>query len=312
MHRGPGLIAIVLATILFGTAPQSARSSSGVDVASADNAFGFRLLNAVQKSVPNANVVLSPVSAALNLSMVLAGAKGQTRQEILAALSLADTDINSLDRANEQLIKLLRTPTKSVDLSVADSLWVDQRRVTLRPDYAKRVKAAYDAQVTELDFSDPNAARQVNLWADQQTHGKIPKVIDRIDPRDLLLLLNAVYFKGEWAHKFDKSKTQQRDFTPEGGSAKQVPRMEQGGRFDYFETAQLQAIRLPFGAGDLVLQVFLPAKSSNLGALETQLTPAHWREWQGQYASRPGTIELPRFELKSNYHLNEPLQSLGM
>src|SRR6185437_11318553 len=128
MHRGPGLIAIVLATILFGTAPQSARSSSGVDVASADNAFGFRLLNAVQKSVPNANVVLSPVSAALNLSMVLAGAKGQTRQEILAALSLADTDINSLDRANEQLIKLLRTPTKSVDLSVADSLWVDQRR----------------------------------------------------------------------------------------------------------------------------------------------------------------------------------------
>jgi serine protease inhibitor len=88
--------------------------------------------------------------------------------------------------------------------------------------------------------------------------------------------------------------------------------MAQSGRFDYFETPQMQAIRLPFGDGDLVMEVLLPAKSSSLGVLEAQLTPEHWKGWQAQYALRSGKIELPRFELKSNYRLNEPLQTLGM
>jgi serpin B len=88
--------------------------------------------------------------------------------------------------------------------------------------------------------------------------------------------------------------------------------MSQTQRFDYFETPDLQAIRLPFGEGDLIMQVLLPSKSSSLGALEAQLTPEHWKAWQAQYAPRSGKIELPRFELMSSYRLNGPLQSLGM
>jgi serpin B len=286
--------------------------SASVDVAAADNAFGFRLLNAVQKTIPSGNVVLSPVSAALNLSMVLNGADGQTRQEMLAALSLSGLDLGAINTANAQLIKVIRTPAKNTTVSVADSLWVDSRRATLRPDYVKQTQAWYDAEMTDLDFSNPSAATRINNWASKQTQGRISKVIDRIDPADLALLLNAVYFKGQWAHKFDKAQTQQRDFTLAGGSVKQVPRMAQSGRFDYFETPQLQAIRLSFGDGDLVMELFLPAKSSSLGALEKELTPEHWTGWQAQYAPRSGKIELPRFELKSNYRLNEPLQTLGM
>jgi serpin B len=74
----------------------------------------------------------------------------------------------------------------------------------------------------------------------------------------------------------------------------------------------MQAIRLSFGEGDLVMEVLLPAKSSSVAALEAELTPEHWTGWQAQYAPRPGNIELPRFELKSNYRLKEPLQALGM
>jgi serpin B len=287
-------------------------SSQPVDVATADNTFGFRLLNAVQKTVPSGNVVLSPVSAALNLSMVLNGAEGQTKQEMLTTLALDGSDLQTINTANAAMMKLIRTPARSVTLSIADSLWVDNRRARLRPDYVKQLQAAYDAETADVDFSAPNAAQRINGWAAQETHGKIPKVIDRIDPAQVLLLLNAVYFKGEWTHKFDKAKTQERDFTLDGGTTKQVPRMAQSGRFGYFETAQMQAIRLPFGDAELMMEVLLPAKSSSLGALEAQLTGEQWREWQSRYTPRPGTIELPRFELRSAYQLNGPLQALGM
>ena len=165
---------------------------------------------------------------------------------------------------------------------------------------------------TALDFSDPGAATRINGWASKETQGRIPKVIDRIDPADLALLLNAVYFKGQWTHKFDKAQTQQRDFTLAGGAVKQVARMAQSGHFDYFETPDLQAIRLPFGDGDLVMEVLLPAKSSSLGALEAELTPEHWKGWQAQYAPRLRKNRAAALRAEVHYHLNEPLQALGM
>jgi serine protease inhibitor len=313
MRYKHGLVAIFVAAALFcAAATYAVLPPASVDVAAADNAFGFRLLNAVQKTIPGGNVVLSPVSAALDLSMVLNGAGDQTRQEMLATLSLGGSSLAAINTANAQLIKIIRTPATNITLSVADSLWVDSRRATLRPDYVKQTRAWYDAEMAALDFSSPGAATRINSWASKETRGMIPKLLDRLDPADIVLLLNAVYFKGQWAQQFDKAKTQQRDFTLAGGSVKQVPRMMQSGRFGYFETAQMQAIRLPFGAGDLVMEVLLPAKSSSLDALEAALTPEHWTSWQGQYAPRSGKIELPRFELKSNYRLNEPLQTLGM
>ena len=248
MHGKHGPLAIFVAATLVGAAATHAAPPASVDVAAADNAFGFRLLNAVQKTIPSGNVVLSPVSAAMDLSMVLNGADGQTRQEMLSALSLSGWELSAINEANAQLIKVIRTPANSITLSVADSLWVDSRRAMLRPDYVKQTQAWYDAEMADLDFSNPSAATRINNWASKETNGRISKVIDRIDPADLVLLLNAVYFKGQWTHKFDKAQTQQRDFTLAGGAVKQVSRMAQSGRFDYFETPQMQAIRLPFGS----------------------------------------------------------------
>ena len=309
-HR---LLALFLAvTALTTTTPGSALPPGSVDVAAADNGFGFHLLNAVQRTTPNNNVVLSPVSAALDLAMVLNGADGKTQEEIQAALSLSGAELDAVNTANTQLIKVLRTPSRSVTLSVADSLWVDSRRATLRPEYAQQMKSAYDAEVADLDFGHASAVSRINGWAAQETHEKIPKIIERIDPADVLLLLNAVYFKGQWQHPFNKAQTQARDFALSDGTSRKVARMAQSGRFDYFETPQVQAIRLPFGDGELAMEVLLPAKSASLEALETELTPELWAVWRSQFVARQGSLELPRFELKSHYRLNAPLQALGM
>jgi serine protease inhibitor len=301
----------VLASIAVVIAATAAHAAAP-DVAGADNAFGFRLLNAVQKATPSRNVILSPVSAALDLSMVLNGADGDTRDEMLRALSLDGLDLQAVNSANADLIKLIRTPAKSITLSVADSLWVDNRRATLKPEYLKQTQASYDAEMSDLDFSSSGAAARINGWASEQTHGKITEIIDRIDRADLALLLNAVYFKGEWTFKFDPAQTKLQNFNLAGGSVKQLMRMAQSGRFEYFQGPEMQAIRLPFGDGDLAMDVLLPSTSSSLAALETELTPQKWQAWKALFAQRRGEIELPRFELKSKVRLNSALQSLGM
>ena len=301
-----GIVAIVAARASANMPPPP------IDIAVRDNAFAFRLLNAVQVTSPARNVVISPVSAALDLAIALNGATGQTKQEMQTALSLDGLTLPIVNISNAQLIQTLRTPTKNVTMSVADSLWTDSRRATLRPSYVAQMRQLYDAELTNLDFGQPNAPGQINAWASKETRGKIPKVIDQIDAADVALLLNAVYFKGEWTSKFDKAKTETHDFTLADGSVRKVPRMSQLGEFDYFETKEMQAIRLPYGDGTFVMDVFLPARGSSLGALESDLTPEHWSAWQRQFAPQHGTIELPRFELKNDYVLNRPLQTLGM
>ena len=303
-----------LAAAILGAAPANALSPTPapVNIAAADNAFGFALLKAVQKEEPHGNVVLSPVSAALDLAIALNGASGTTATEMQKALMLEGLDLGAVNSANAELIKILRTPTQNVTLSVWDSLWTDSRRVKLHADFVAEAQRSYDAQVEDLDFSKPDAPAYINGWVDKATHGKIPKVIESIDPNQVALLLNAIYFKGEWSKKFDKSATHDGSFTLANGSAVTVPRMAQNATFDYFATADVQAIRLPYDKGDLAMDVFLPSKTSSLSAFEGTLTQANWNAWQGRFSAQEGTIELPRFELKNTYDLNGPLQSLGM
>ena len=277
-----------------------------------DNAFGFNLLRAVQSTKAHGNVVISPVSAAIDLTMALNGASGETAKEMSHALSLHSFELAQVNEANRALIETLRSPVKDVTLSVADSLWTDHRRVTLKPEFVSAARHWYDAEIEELDFGSPQTPARINGWVDKQTRGKIRHLVDSITPDEVALLLNAIYFKGLWAHKFDKANTHQSDFTLADGAAKKLPRMSQSGQFAYFETSDMQAIRLPYGYGQIAMYVILPATSSSLAQLESNLTPANWSKWQAQFSLRKGRIELPRFELKNSYDLNEPLQQLGM
>ncbi|MBV8365739.1 MAG: serpin family protein [Candidatus Eremiobacteraeota bacterium] len=308
----PTLIVVAAAFLCAAASPGSTPPRS-VDTAAASNEFGFDLLNALQKTQPGKNVVLSPVSAALDLSIALNGASGQTADEMRKALALPKTDLDALNAANAELIKATLAPSDGVTLHIADSMWADSRRAAFRAAFVEQAKRWYDAQVADVDFSDAGTPARINRWVDEQTQGKIDKIVDRISPSDVALLLNALYFKGQWTHKFDPAQTKPKPFGQVTGASKNVPMMAQHGKFDYFQTAGVQAIRLPYGKnGELAMDVFLPANESGLAAFETQLTLQNWSAWQSRFAETSGTIELPRFELKAQYGLNDALQALGM
>ncbi|HXM17537.1 MAG TPA: serpin family protein [Candidatus Tumulicola sp.] len=306
------LLTAALATIGDSSAVKASIPPFGAnDAAAADNAFGFALLRAVTKG-KQANAVLSPVSVGLDLAMVYNGARGQTATEMDAVLQLKGTSPRALNSANSSLEKTLRAPVKSVELDVANSLWSDRRRLALDPAFTKALAAAYAAEIRDVDFSAPATLGAINAWADKETRGKIKKILDSISHQDLLFLINAVYFKGEWSAKFDKKLTVDRDFKSAGGSVKKVPLMQQSGEYRYAETKLFQAIQLPYGDGALRMFVFLPDKSSSLAELVETLDAANWSRFTSEFSPRRGHIELPRFSVEYSALLNRPLMELGM
>ncbi len=228
-----------------------------------------------------------------------------------AGLEIQDLSLAELNQANAALASSLQSADPAVQLKIANSLW-GRQEVAFKPDFLQRNREFYNAAITSLDFANPSSIGQINDWVSQNTAGKIPEIIDRLDPQQVLFLINAVYFKGNWTTQFDPAQTQAQPFYQLDGSQKQHPLMSQQGRYRYYETDQFQAISLPYGNRRLSMYVFLPRPASSLGALTGSLSAATWENWMGQFRSREGQIQLPKFSFEYETSLNEALQVLGM
>jgi serpin B len=196
-------------------------------------------------------------------------------------------------------------------LSIANSLWANQN-TNFKPQFLQRNQQFYGAKVTKLDFENPDSPDAINDWVKENTRGKIEQIVDQIKPDDVLFLINAIYFKGNWTEQFDKSKTTERPFYLSDGSQKQHPMMSQSGNYRYYENENFQAISLPYGTGRLSLYVFLPRKNSSLENFQQELNAEDWQRWINEFRMRDGSIQLPRFKFEYDIVLNDALKALGM
>lgn len=272
--------------------------------------FGFKLFSQLVQQQPD-NIMISPTSVAIALSMLYNGAAGNTQQAMANALELQGLTVQDLNQASAALEATLENADPQVQLKLANSLW-GRSGFSFQPDFLQQNQTFYGAEITELDFNDPAAPDQINAWVAQNTEGKITKIIDQIDPQQVLFLINAVYFKGNWTTQFDPSNTSERPFQLLDGSQKQHPMMSQQGNFAYYETDQFQAVSLPYGNRRLSMYVFLPRPNSSLTAFYSGLTPENWDTWMPQFRRREGLLQLPKFKSEYEETLNEALTALGM
>ena len=280
-------------------------------VVAANTKFGFKLYKEILKQDSNKNVFVSPTSVAIALSMTYNGARGETQQAMAKALELQGITLPTVNQANNALKASLETADPEVQLSIANSLWAKQG-VTFKPDFMERNRQFYGAKVTELDFANAEATRTINNWVKENTRGKIDQVVDQLKPDDVLFLINAIYFKGNWTKKFDQNQTAERPFYLSNGTQKQHPMMSQSGKYRYYENETFQAVSLPYGKGRLSLYVFLPRENNSLDAFQQQLAVENWQQWMNQFRMRNGSIQLPRFKFDYDIQLNNALKVLGM
>jgi serine protease inhibitor len=296
--------------------PQAQAALPAPDVVSdklvaANTTFGFKLFAQALKADAGKNVFISPASVAIALGMTYNGAKGETQQAMARALELQGLSLATVNQSNASLISALQKADPAVEVAIANSLWA-QKDGGFQREFLRRNQQFYKAQITELNLRQPGAAGQINAWVKQQTRGKITQIVDQVQPNLVLMLLNAVYFKGKWSQPFDPSDTVERPFTLADGSRKPHPMMTQTGRYDYYETQQFQAVSLPYGAGRFSLYLFLPKSQSNLSALYQDMTAAKWNQWMNEFQSRPGSVQIPKFKLEYDLNLNNALKALGM
>ena len=284
-------------------------------VTAANTRFSFKLFSEILKqnnSQNSQNIFISPTSVAIALAMTYNGAKGETQQAMAKSLELQGISLQEINSANAALIAAVQNADDKVQLNIANSLWAKQD-INFNPDFLQTTEDFYKATVTNLDFSDPGAVNAINDWVKQSTNGKIDRIVQQINPDDVMFLINAIYFKGKWTKEFNPAQTTQQPFYLTAGEEKQHPLMSQSGEYSYYENKKFQAVSLPYGNdGRLSLYVFLPSDNSSLTAFYQALNADNWEKWIAQFRNRQGSIRLPRFKINYELTLNDTLKALGM
>ena len=146
------------------------------------------------------SIFISPAGISMALAMTSNGAAGETLQEMLGTLRLQEMGLDEMNRAFANLKSILENPDPKVELVLANSIWA-RRDVNFNEDFLQRNRDHFTAEIGVLDFDAPDAAPAINRWVEQQTRGKIDKIVDApIDPLTVLFLINALYFNLSLIH----------------------------------------------------------------------------------------------------------------
>ena len=267
---------------------------------SSNCSFQATLFNRMNKDKNGENLIISPLSIFQALSLAANGANGKTLSEMLDLLQS-----DSLEELNELNYKFISIFERFSTIDIANAVMT---KFTPLENFTK-IAEKYLAPIDPLE-----SVEQVNQWCSEKTHGKIDHIIDELDPYVLMMILNAVYFKGEWSSRFMEYETKKLPFYNLGTEKIQIDTMRQISHFNYYEDKKVQAIEMRFNKDFMSAIIILPSEGTDINKYINTLSISN-NEYnqiiQGLKFSRVD-IQLPKFELEFNQKLNEILKDLGM
>ncbi|HSU67300.1 MAG TPA: serpin family protein [Tepidisphaeraceae bacterium] len=282
-------------------------------VGAANNAFASDLY--AHLASDKGNLFFSPTSIETALAMTWAGARGQTARQMAQTMHLDDQP-GVADQFGAFQKQLDEDGKKGgYELATANALW-GAKGYVFDPGYLNLVQTKFGGHLRDLDFAtNPDASRLIiNGWVADQTHDKIKDLLPQgsIVPSVRLVLTNAIYFKANWDNPFQKSRTQDADFTTADGTTTKAPMMSQQAHFAYAEDADVQVLDMTYGNDDLAMRIYLPRKADGLPAFEKSLTVERMARLAGHMQQQEVLVSLPRFKVESSFNLGDVLQAMGM
>lgn len=256
------------------------------------------------------NIMISPLSISSALSMTINGANGETREAMLEALRLKGISIDAINKAYNDLTKALLSVDKRVLISIANSVWTEDD-FNVKKAFIDVLTQYYDARSESFDINDPNAPAKMNAWIEDKTNGLIKDMIESLDDNTVMLLINAIYFKGKWTSEFDKTLTEAMPFYLSSGSVN-VPMMRQESDFNVYEGSGFTMAEFPYGQGNFVMDVILPDQSASLAGTMELLSDANFNGWISQMRKMEIDVTFPKFKYGFKKKLKEVLGDMGM
>jgi serpin B len=292
---------------------------SANQMAVSNNYFGLNLLKKLSQ-INDENVFISPFSISSALGMLFLGTKEKTAQEFRQVLGyelslLNDTQVRQ--ESKNLLEKVLeRKKSMSYELDVANGI-ITQDKYPILDSYKSEAQKYFNASIYSTDFArhGNDAMQMINDWVKKQTHEKIDRLLSEpLDPSVILVLLNAIYFKGTWKIQFNKEITKEENFFGIGERVFRVPLMHVLENFNYTHVSQLngQLLELPYAGNDISMYILLPYEKEGLKQIKKSLNSSHLDEAIGRMYETKVEVAIPKFKFSTEYHLIPQLQSLGI
>jgi serpin B len=293
----------------------AASSSPQDSVVQGNTAFTVDLYGQIEKQT--GNLCFSPYGVSSSLAMTYAGARGRTEQEIATTMHFKPSQeaLHGAFRAVGASIQGLER--SGIAITQANSLWC-QTASQLDDNYVSLLRNNYQAEALRADFSDCSAsANKINSWFLDRTKGKIKNIVEsrQITPSTRAILCNAVYFKGEWATKFDKSTTKAESFYTGPELSVMVPMMRAESKFKIVREDDFSLLELPYVGKKLSMLLFLPTANDGLQDFEKQFTADHLKLWLAklnQASEAKAFVRVPRLKMSCSLALSDTLGQMGM
>ncbi|XP_062426032.1 serpin B6-like [Rhea pennata] len=290
-------------------------------LSAANTTFALDLLRKLCENNSTQNLFFSPFSISSALSMILLGSKGNTEAQIAKVLSLSKAE--DVHNGYQLLLSEINNPDTKYVLRTANRLY-GEKTFEFLSSFTESSQKFYHAGLEQTDFvhSSEDSRKQINDWVEKKTEGKIQNLLAQgiINSMTRLVLVNAIYFKGNWESQFNKEKTVEMPFKINKNESKPVQMMFKKDKFNmtYNGDFQTKILELPYVDNELSMIILLPDAiqdgSTGLESLERELTYEKLMEWINPEMMdyTEVKVSLPRFKLEENYDLKPILSSMGM
>lgn len=287
-------------------------TSDQVAIISSENTFAFDIFKEVLKNAGNSeNVIISPLSISYALSMTLNGAVGATRDSMLKALRISGMTPDKINNSYSSLTESLLSVDKRVIMKIANSVWTE-KNFSVKKQFIDILTNYYKAESKAFDINDQAAPDKINAWIEDNTNGLIKNMIDKLDDNSVMLLINAIYFKGKWKSEFNVDNTVQRSFFKTDGSTIIVPMMKQQADFKIFTGENFILAEFPYGQGNFVMDVILPNEQNLLDPIIQNISENDFSGWINGLHEKKMSLFFPRYKYKYKLSLKEILTTMGM
>ena len=297
-------------------------SRSQMEALQTQNDFSFRLLGSVLEHVrldntkEDKSVVISPMNVSMDLCMIASGTNEDNAREIYDAFGFDGMTADDVAEANREIMRRLPSLDNKTKVNIANSVWVDSESGVYK-SFTNQCAGQYGADIFKMKLSTVDCMNKMNSWCAKQTFGFIPNAFEiPLSPETKISFVNAVYFKGEWADKFDREDTKSEPFTNYDGTQKTVAMMHNSKCFAYREGAGAKAVTLEYGNGAYAMTLVLPDESLDIYDYIESFSMDKFNDMDvavDKNGNKPLVkLGLPRFSVFIKEPMNGPISKLGI